>query len=42
MKEVRNLNDCKKLLSENKFSIEVIEEIIKWYDYSDKKGVASF
>lgn len=42
MKEVRNLNDCRKLLSENKFSPEVIEEIIKWYDYSDKKGIASF
>jgi len=41
-KEVENLNDCKKLLSKNKHSSEVIKEILKWYDYRDKKGVASF
>ncbi|MEJ2271186.1 MAG: hypothetical protein P8X91_01590 [Candidatus Bathyarchaeota archaeon] len=42
MKEVDNLNDCKRLLSENNFSSDAIEEILKWNDYSDKKGVASF
>jgi len=42
MKEVENLNDCEKLLSKNKYSSEVIKEILKWYDYQDKKGVASF
>lgn len=42
MKEIRNLKDCEKLLSENNFSPEAIEEIIKWYDYVGKKGVASF
>ena len=42
MKEVENLNDCEKLLSKNKHSSEAIKEILKWYDYSDKKGVASF
>jgi len=42
MKEVNDLNDCEKLLSENKYSSEVIKEILKWYAYSHKKGVASF
>jgi len=42
MKEVENLNDCGKLLSKNKYSSKVIKEILKWYDYSDNKGVASF
>jgi len=42
MKEVENLNDCGKLLSKNKYSSDVIKEILKWYDYGEKKGVASF
>lgn len=42
MKEVKDLNDCEKLLSMNKYSSKVIKEIVKWYDYRDKKGVASF
>ena len=42
MKEVENLNDCEKLLSKNKYSSEIIKEILKWYDYNDKKGVPSF
>jgi len=42
MKEVENLNDCEKLLSENNYSSQVIKEILKWYDYSGKEGVASF
>ena len=42
MKEVKNLKDCDKLLSKNNYSSEVIKEILKWYDYTDKKGIASF
>ena len=42
MKEVKHLNDCEKLLAKNKYSSEVIKEILKWYDYSDRKGVASY
>ena len=42
MKEMKDLNDVEKLLSENKYSSQVIKEILKWYDYSGKKGVASF
>ncbi len=42
MKEAEDLKDCEKLLSKNKYSSEVIKEILKWYDYRDKKGVASF
>ena len=42
MKEVKDLNECGKLLSKNDYSSEVIAEILKWYDYRDKKGVASF
>jgi len=42
MKEVKNLNDCKKLLSKNNYSSEAIQNILKWYDYTEKKGVASF
>jgi len=41
-KESKNLNDCEKLLSKNKYSSKAIKEILKWYDYRDKKGVASF
>jgi len=41
MKE--DLYNCEELLSKNKYSSEVIKEIARaWYDYSDKKGVASF
>jgi len=42
MKEVKNLNDCEKLLSKNKYSSKAIQNILKWYDYSEKKGIASF
>ena len=42
MKEVKNLNDCEKLLSKYKYSSEAIQNILKWYDYSEKKGIASF
>ena len=42
MKEDENLNDCEKLLSKNKYSSETVKEILKWYDYIEKKGVASF
>jgi len=42
MKEVKDLNDCEKLLSKNDYSSEVIKEILKWYDYDEKKGVASY
>jgi len=40
--ELKNLDDCKKLLSKNKHSSKAIQEILKWYDYSKKKGVASY
>jgi hypothetical protein len=40
--ELKNLDDCEKLLSKNKYSSETIREILKWYDYSKKKGVSSF
>ena len=42
MKELKNLNDCEKLLSKNNYSSKAVKEILKWYDYSNKKGVASF
>jgi len=29
-------------LQEQGFSDKVIEELWKWYDFSDKKGVASY
>jgi len=41
-KEVENLKHCEKLLSKNKYSSEAVREIQKWYDYSEKKGIASF
>jgi hypothetical protein len=40
--EVKDLNDCARLLSRNKYSSEAIREILKWYDYSKKKGIASY
>ena len=42
MKEGEDLKHCVKLLSKNNYSSEVIKEILKWYDYTDKKGIASF
>jgi hypothetical protein len=42
MREVNNLNECEKLLSKNNYSTQAIQEILKWYDYKEKKGVASF
>jgi hypothetical protein len=42
LKEVKNVKNFEKLLSEKKYSSEAIKEILKWYDYSDKKGVASY
>ena len=32
----------KKQMKEQGFSEKAIEEMWKWYDYSEKKGVASF
>jgi hypothetical protein len=32
----------KKLLLSHGYSEKVVEEIWKWYDFSEKKGVASF
>ena len=34
--------DFSKLLKERGYSTEAIEKMWKWYDYSEKKGVASF
>ena len=42
MKEDKDHNEFGKLLSKNDYSSEVIEEILKWYDYGEKKGVASY
>jgi hypothetical protein len=42
MEKLKNLDDCEKLLLKNKYSPNVIQEILKWYDYSKKKGVASY
>ena len=42
MKEVKDIKECEKLLSKNDYSSEVINEVLKWYDYRGKKGVASF
>jgi len=42
MKEIEDLKDIKKLLSKKKYSSEVIEEILIWYNHSEKKGVASY
>jgi len=30
------------MLKENGYSTKTIEEMWKWYDYSEKKGVASY
>jgi hypothetical protein len=42
MKEDNNIKECRKLLSENEYSPKIIEEILKWYDYREKKGIASY
>lgn len=42
MKEDNDIKECRKLLSENEYSPKIIEEILKWYDYREKKGIASY
>jgi hypothetical protein len=42
MKEVKDLTEFEKLLSENNYSSEAIKEILKWYDFHYKKDIASF
>lgn len=42
MKELKDLNECERLLSKNNYSSKAVKEILKWYDYSKKKGIASF
>jgi len=42
MKEDNDIKECGKLLSKNEYSTKVIEEILKWYDYREKQGVASY
>jgi hypothetical protein len=42
IKEVKDITKFEKLLSENNYSSKAIKEILKWYDFRDKKGVASF
>jgi hypothetical protein len=32
----------KKLLFDNGYSEKLVDELWKWYDFSEKKGVASF
>ena len=39
MKTLKNFNQ---MLKERGYSTEAIEKMWKWYDYSEKKGVASF
>jgi hypothetical protein len=35
-------NDFKRLLKDSGSSTKAADELWKWYDYSQKKGVASF
>ena len=42
MSDLDNLIDCEKLLSKNNYSSKAVKEILKWYDYTEKKGIASF
>jgi hypothetical protein len=42
MKEVNDFKDIEKLLSKNKYSSEAIKELLRWYDYSEKKGATSY
>ena len=42
MKEDNDIKEFRKLLSKNEYSPKIIEEILKWYDYREKKGVASY
>jgi hypothetical protein len=39
MKPVKSFDQ---MLNKRGYSTKVIEEMWKWYDYSEKKGVASF
>ena len=42
VEQMETSKDFCKLLKERGYSIEAIEKMWKWYDYSEKKGVASF
>ena len=39
---MQSFKTFKELLKERGYSIEAIDKMWKWYDYSEKKGVASF
>jgi hypothetical protein len=39
MKPPKNFDE---MLKKRGYPTEVVEEMWKWYDYSEKKGVASF
>ena len=40
--KMKTLRDFHKVLQERGYSPEAIEEMWKWYDFSEKKGVASY
>jgi len=42
VRQMETSKDFCKLLKERGYSTEAIEEMWKWYDYSKKKGVASY
>jgi hypothetical protein len=39
---MKTLENFRKMLEERGYSAEAIEQMWKWYDHSEKKGVASF
>ena len=39
--KIKNFTNIKKILLMNNYSLEAINEILKWYDCEKKKGVAS-
>ena len=42
MKDVKNLSDLKKLLSESNYSSITIREIFKWYNFSEEKDETNY
>jgi hypothetical protein len=41
-KKSEQIHAIKQLLKENGFSDHAINELWKWYDYTEKKGIASY
>ena len=42
VRQMKSSDTFCKMLKDNGYSAEAIEELWKWYDYSEKKGVASY